>query len=290
MRRFRREAQILAALIHPHIATIYGLEEVPGACFLVMEYIPGQSLAERLASGPLSAEEAIRIAVQIGEALEASHRAGIIHRDLKPANVMLGPAGAKLLDFGLARLDLADRSPAMTAEGAILGTLQYMAPEQVEGRTADERTDLFAFGSVLYEMVAGRRAFEADSQAGIIAAILGREPPALSSVRTGTPLALQHVVTRCLAKDPRARWQTATDLLAELRWIAAGGATPRFAPGRHRLHLAVAWTLAVMAAAGWLLTFPAGWRAAPAAAVAVRAVIQPPNNHTFGYRPARGVA
>jgi Tol biopolymer transport system component/predicted Ser/Thr protein kinase len=283
--RFQREAQALASLNHPCIATIYGLEEADGVHFIVMEYIAGQSLAERLSGGRLSQAETLRLGVQIADALEAAHRAGIIHRDLKPANVMLGPTGPKLLDFGLAKLTLQDVPTDRTAEGAILGTLQYMAPEQVEGRPADERSDVFAFGTVLYEMLAGRRPFDAPSQAGIIAAILEREPEPLATVRPETPLALQRVVARCLAKHAHARWQSMIDLREELKWVAETPARIADPPSRkhQRAHVIVAWSVAALAVAGWLLTVMLS-RARPVgpAPTAVRAVVPPPADYVFG--------
>ena len=224
LQRFKQEAQLLAALNHPHIASIYGLEDAGGIRFLVMELIEGRSLAEQIAKGTLKPREALTIAIDIGGALRAAHRAGIIHRDLKPANIMLGPSGAKLLDFGLAtrsahEFPLATVS-AQTAPGTIMGTLPYMAPEQVQGRPTDARTDIFAFGCVLYEMFTGKRAFEADSQATLAVAILEHDPPPPSSLQPAVSPALERVVTRCLRKDPGERWQSAADLTSELQWLA----------------------------------------------------------------------
>jgi len=234
-RRLEREARSASALNHPHICTVYDIGIEAGTPYLVMEYLDGETLAGRLArTGPLPLPQALDIAAQIADALSAAHGAGIVHRDLKPANIMLVKAGpgrtglldAKLLDFGLARntkpsAEAAGRD-SVSATGLVIGTVPYMAPEQVAGRAVDPRTDLFAFGAVLYEMLSGRRAFDADSQAGVIAAILDREPPPITDVQPLTPPSLDRLVRKCLAKEPDQRWQTASDLADELRWIAEG--------------------------------------------------------------------
>ena len=242
--RFEREAKLLAALNHPNIAAIYSFEEIPGSSssssrhLLVMELLEGESLAERLVKGPLSAAQVLRIGRDICAALAAAHRKGIVHRDLKPANVFLSNAGTKLLDFGLAKLrerveagELSqlqtERASPMTGAGTVLGTLPYMAPEQLEGRPADARTDLFALGSVLFEMVTGKRPFSGDSSTAVITAILTTEPPAVSTLRSLSPPALDRVVRTCLAKDPDERWQSAADLGRELSWIEADGSGSR---------------------------------------------------------------
>ena len=233
--RFDREARAISQLTHPNICTLYDVGDHQGTAYLVMELLDGQTLAERLSSAPsgLPMEVALPLAIQIGEALAAAHRAGLVHRDLKPGNVMLTKAGAKLLDFGLAKatsaaqssgLTMAPTTPAaMTAQGTIVGTFQYMAPEQIEGHEADARTDIFAFGCVLYEMLAGRKAFEGKSHASLIGAIMHAEPPPLQTAAPLAPAALDRLVRKCLAKDPDARWQTARDLVDELTWIAHGG-------------------------------------------------------------------
>jgi eukaryotic-like serine/threonine-protein kinase len=200
-----------------------------------MEHLDGQTLAARLKKGPLPLEQALQCAIQMASALDKAHRAGVVHRDLKPGNIFLVRSGgasapliAKLLDFGLAKAmtpaiataSATTRSPDLTAPGLIVGTVQYMAPEQVEGKEADGRTDIFAFGTVLFEMLTGKKAFEADSNAGLMAAILEREPPLLSSVQPLATPALDRLVGTCLAKDPDDRWQTARDLLRELQWLA----------------------------------------------------------------------
>ncbi len=232
--RFEREARAISALSHPHICALFDVGQHDGARFLVMEFLEGETLAARLERGGLPTEQSLRIAIQVAEALEKAHRHGFIHRDLKPGNVMLTKSGAKLLDFGLAKATgLAPHvatltssptvSSPLTAEGTIVGTFQYMSPEQLDGREADARSDLFAFGAVLYEMLTGRKAFEGKSQASVIAVILEREPTPVSSLAPMTPPALDRAVKRCLAKDPDERWQTAHDLRVELQWILEGG-------------------------------------------------------------------
>jgi serine/threonine-protein kinase len=232
--RFEREARTISRLDHPHICTLHDVGRENGIDFLVMQYLEGETLAERLIKGPLPVDQAIRHGIEIAEALHKAHRAGIVHRDLKPGNIMLTRAGAKLLDFGLAKAGapaaagagasmLPTTPPGLTDQGTILGTFQYMAPEQLEGGEADARTDIFAFGAMLYEMVTGKRAFEGKSQASLIAAILDREPPAISAVQPLAPSSLDHVVATCLAKEPDARWQSAADLARELTWIAQSG-------------------------------------------------------------------
>lgn len=229
--RFDREAKTISQLDHPNICALYDLGEQDGVSYLVMQYLEGETLAQRVERGPLPLEQALAIAIQIASALDSAHRAGVVHRDLKPGNILLTKAGAKLLDFGLAKsapgaapasnLSMLPTSPpTLTAQGTILGTFQYMAPEQLEGQDADQRTDIFAFGTVLYEMVTGNKPFQGKSQASLIAAILTSEPPPIVNVQPLTPLALDRVVRKCLAKDPDARWQTARDLHDELSWIA----------------------------------------------------------------------
>jgi serine/threonine protein kinase/Tol biopolymer transport system component len=252
--RFDREARAISSLSHPHICSLYDVGQQDGIDYLVMEYIEGESLAERLEKGPLPLNQALSYAIQVADALDKAHRAGIVHRDLKPANIMLTRSGAKLLDFGLAKLranddggDFAGQSNlptepvGFTGEGTIVGTFQYMAPEQLEAGQVDTRTDIFAFGAVLYEMITGRRAFTGKSRLSLIGAILKDEPPALSTVQPMSPLALDHIVKTCLAKDPDERWQTARDLMRELKWVGsgsdAGTAVPVVIRGKNRERL-----------------------------------------------------
>jgi Tol biopolymer transport system component/predicted Ser/Thr protein kinase len=227
--RFEREARAIAALSHPHICTVHDVGRHDGTDYIVMELIEGRSLADRLEAGPLPIAEALRYASEIADALDSAHRAGIVHRDLKPANVMVTKTGVKLVDFGLAKatsplVDMGQSvmptTPAnLTVQGTILGTLQYMAPEQIEGAVVDARSDIFAFGAVLYEMVTGRKAFTGKSPASVMGAVLKEQPPAIGSLQPLAPRGLERIVTTCLAKDPDDRWQTARDLARELRWV-----------------------------------------------------------------------
>ena len=233
--RFDREARAISQLTHPHICTLYDVGDGGGTAFLVMEYLEGETLEQRLRKRAMPLDEALRIAIQIADALSVAHRGGIVHRDLKPGNVMLTRSGAKLLDFGLAKASgteatvagsMVPTTPAnLTAQGAILGTFQYMAPEQLEGQEADARSDIFAFGALLYELVSGRKAFEGRSRASLIAAILEHDPPPLASLQPLTPSSLDHIVAKCLAKNPDDRWQSARDVTTELKWLASKPAT-----------------------------------------------------------------
>ena len=240
--RLEREARIVSSLDHTNICALYDVGHEAGRDFLVMQYLEGETLADRLSKGPLSPDRALACAIDIAAALAAAHKSGVIHRDLKPGNVMLTKSGIKVLDFGLARLNTnggpagsdgvtvsasPDRYP-VTEEGIVLGTVPYMAPEQVEGKATDARTDIFALGAVLFEMLAGRRAFDGSSPARTMMAILDVDPPAVSSLRTGVPMAIDRVVRKCLAKDPDARWQSARDLADELTWLreTTNGSTP----------------------------------------------------------------
>jgi Tol biopolymer transport system component/predicted Ser/Thr protein kinase len=226
--RFEREARTIGALRHPHICVLYDVGRQEGADFLVMEYLEGETLAERLTRGALPLDEAMKVAIELADALDKAHRQSVTHRDLKPGNIMLTEGGAKLLDFGLAKLKQGPQSgntpaPDATTPGTILGTMQYMAPEQLEGIEADARTDIFAFGAILYEMLTGKRAFAGKSQAQLIAAIVSSDPEPLSKSQPMAPPALEYVIRRCLAKDPEQRLQTAWDLVCQLQWIAEGG-------------------------------------------------------------------
>ena len=233
--RFEREARAVSSLNHPHICTLYDIGSENGIDFMVMEHIEGDTLADRLKKGALPLDEALRYGTEIADALDKAHRQGVVHRDLKPGNIMLTKSGAKLLDFGLAKMTAAETNAGglsalpteakpLTQEGSILGTFQYMAPEQLEGKEADARTDIFSFGALLYEMVTGRRAFEGKTQASLITAIMSADPPPISELQPSPPAALEHVVKKCLSKSPDERWQTARDLADELRWTRAEGA------------------------------------------------------------------
>ncbi len=256
--RFEREAKAISQLSHPHICALYDVGNEHGVEYLVMEYLEGESLAQRLTRGALPVEQTMRYGMEIADALDRAHRQGIVHRDLKPGNVMLTGSGVKLLDFGLAKalnpegpVDSLTTAPTeardVTAEGTILGTLSYMAPEQLEGKKADSRTDIFALGMTLYEMATGRKAFPGSSQASVISSIMSSEPPPISAVAPMTPAALDRVVKTCLAKDPNDRWQSAHDVGIELRWIAEGRFEERAAdtssPNRGRRER-VAWITA----------------------------------------------
>jgi Tol biopolymer transport system component/aminoglycoside phosphotransferase (APT) family kinase protein len=239
--RFEREARAIAALDHPHICAVHDVGEHDGTRYLVMQYLDGETLAARLAraKGPLPLDQALKVGIEIADALDKAHRAGITHRDLKPANIMLTKSGAKLLDFGLAKL----RGPAApismsgmtrlatptpnTAHGTILGTVHYMAPEQVEGREADARADIWALGVVLYEMLTGVRPFDGASAASVIGAILKDRPPSLSTRQPLAPPLLDYLIDRCFEQDPDNRWQSAGDLRSQLAWLAAAISRPR---------------------------------------------------------------
>ncbi|MEK6325180.1 MAG: protein kinase [Acidobacteriota bacterium] len=262
--RFEREARAVSSLNHPHICTLHDIGSQDGLDYLVMELIEGESLADRLLKGLLPTDQVLRYSTQIADALDKAHRAGIVHRDLKPANIMLTKSGTKLLDFGLAKMQASDSGlvtsatslpterHSLTGEGTILGTFQYMAPEQLEGREADARSDIFAFGAVVYEMATGKKTFTGKSQASLIGAILHTEPPAISTVQPMTPPALDRVVKRCLAKDPDDRWQTARDLTMELAWIAEGGSQAELrvpVMAQHKTRERVMWASASFALA-----------------------------------------
>jgi serine/threonine protein kinase/Tol biopolymer transport system component len=233
--RFEREARTISQFSHPNICTLHDIGTHDGLDYLVMEYIEGESLEQRLTKGPVPPQQGLAYGIQIADALDKAHRAGIIHRDLKPGNVMLTKSGAKLLDFGLAKLqeevsvmaaaltEMTVETKRLTTEGMLVGTFQYMAPEQLEGKQPDARSDIFAFGAVLYEMLSGKPAFGGKTKASMIAAILSSEPPPLSAVQPLAPPAVERVIKQCLAKDPDERWQSAGDIARELKWIAEGG-------------------------------------------------------------------
>jgi hypothetical protein len=285
--RFEREAKAISQLNHPNICTLHDVGEEQGTSFLVMELLDGETLADRLAKGPLPLADVLRYGVQIADGLDRAHRAGIVHRDLKPGNIMITKTGAKLLDFGLAKggattsaeaaADQPTIAKSLTQEGTIIGTFQYMAPEQLEGTPADARTDIFALGAVLYEMATGRRAFEGKTRTSLIAAIVSGEPPAITNVQPLAPASLDHVIATCLAKDPDARWQSAHDVAQELRWIETNAAAVAPARAASKRWIAVA-ALAVVAAA-ILAALYVRARAHPAAAVAFS--ILPPRGYFF---------
>ena len=262
--RFEREAQAIAALHHPHICVLHDIGNQDGVEFLVMEHLEGETVEHRLKNGAMPLDRVLQHAIEIADALDSAHRAGIVHRDLKPGNVMLTKDGAKLLDFGLAKFGAGAGARAhatvppttprtLTAEGTIVGTFQYIAPEQLEGKEADRRTDLFAFGALLYEMVTGRRAFAGESRSNLIAAILRDHPPPLSATVPVAPPALDLVVRACLAKDPDERLQSARDVALQLRWIRDGAlqgglaAPAETAPDARRRRLVRLGTLALVA-------------------------------------------
>lgn len=236
--RFEREAKAISSLSHPHICPLYDVGHQDGIDFLVMEYLEGETLADRLAKGPLPLEQVLKYGIEICGGLERAHHTGVVHRDLKPGNIMLTKAGAKLMDFGLAKVvsplgSLASGSTAtlstppgsqpLTAQGTIVGTFQYMSPEQVEGKESDVRSDIFSLGAVLYQMATGRIAFEGKTAASLIAAILERDPAPISDVKPMTPPALERAVKTCMVKDPDERFQSVHDLKLQLKWIADGG-------------------------------------------------------------------
>lgn len=261
--RFEREARAVARLNHPHICTLYDVGRQGDIEFLVMEFLDGETMAARLARGPLPLDEALKHATALAQALARAHREGITHRDIKPSNVMLTESGIKLLDFGLAKLR--DRSDTYTPgspiddqstgeplsrDGALVGTIAYMSPEQLEGRPVDARTDIYALGLVVYEMITGQRAFARASQAGLIAAILKEEPPAMTVVQPKTPTAVERIVLTALAKDPDKRWQDAGDLARELAWVATGSHTTTVEAGPRRARRRLgAWLLPASVAA-----------------------------------------
>ena len=269
--RFEREAKAISSLSHPNICTLHDVGIQDGLDYLVMEFLEGESLAQRLTRGPIPIEQVIRIGSEVASALDAAHRSGIVHRDLKPGNIVLTKSGAKLLDFGLAKtavsaptagsaLDALTSMPTqvegaapLTTEGTLLGTFQYMAPEQLEGKEADARTDIFALGAVLYEMVTSKPAFSGGSRASLISSIMSAQPQSVTAVQPLTPPAFERLIRTCLAKDPNDRWQTAHDVALQLQWIGEGGSAvglpaPVSARRARREHFA--WALAAIGIVG----------------------------------------
>ena len=274
--RFEREAKTVSSLNHPHICTLFDVGREGDTDYLVMELVEGETLAERLEKGALPTADVLKLGTQIADALDRAHRAGVVHRDLKPGNVMLTKSGAKLMDFGLARAPgMAGpagsgvsvvgltHSPTvaapLTAEGTIVGTFQYMAPEQLEGNEVDARSDLWALGCVLYEMTTGRRAFEGKSQASLISAIMSSQPPPISQVAPLAPPGLERLVQACLAKDPADRLQNAHDIRMQLAWLVEGGSqagVPAPVAAKRRSRERLAWMLA---AAGLIAAAALAW-------------------------------
>ena len=272
--RFEREAKTISNLNHPHICVLHDIGHQDGIDYLVMECVEGETLAKRLKKGPLPLQQVVKLGAQIADALDKAHRSGVVHRDLKPGNIMLTPTGAKLLDFGLAKpANLASGAPLtaastqatpVTQEGTVVGTFQYMSPEQIEGKELDGRSDIFPLGAVLYETLTGQRAFQGKNQLSVASAIFEKEPTPISSIKPMTPPALDHAIRRCLAKEPERRWQSAADLAGELQWIAESGSQAGVAAPtvplrklRERMGWALALPLAIIAmiaAMGW-------WRA-----------------------------
>ncbi|MEA2163820.1 MAG: eukaryotic-like serine/threonine-protein kinase [Thermoanaerobaculia bacterium] len=295
--RFDREARTISQLTHPHICTLYDVGHEGGIDYLVMELLDGEMLSDRLSKGPLPLDQVLRYGAEIASALDRAHRSGIVHRDLKPGNVMLTRSGAKLLDFGLASVRAggsdggvfsgatqATVAKPLTQEGAILGTFQYMAPEQLDGLDADRRTDIFALGALLYEMATGSRAFEGKTRTSLIAAIVSASPRPLREVVPLTPPALEHVIARCLEKDPEDRWQNAQDIAEELRWIGEAGSQAGVAASitgmRRRRESWIHLALAVSALAA--LVFAALFvRERLASKPGIVAAIQPPEGMHF---------
>jgi eukaryotic-like serine/threonine-protein kinase len=295
--RFEREAKTISTLSHPHICALYDVGREGETEYLVMEYLEGETLSERLVRGPLPVEQTLRFGIEIADALDKAHRQGIVHRDLKPGNVMLTKSGVKLLDFGLAKV-VAPATPQsgltslptvaggqnLTEAGTILGTFQYMSPEQLEGHEADARSDIFAFGAVLYEIATGRKAFSGKSQASLIGSILRDEPAPVSEVAPLTPPSLNRVIRTCLAKDPEDRFQTAHDVRLQLQWIAEGGSqaglpAPVVARRKNREKLAWAAAAAALLVAA---VFAVGYfHRAPRPAERIRSFLLPPEKVDF---------
>jgi len=294
--RFEREARTISSLSHANICTLHDVGHENGIDFLVMEYLEGETLAQKLSKGAMTTEQALRYGIEVADALDKAHKQGIVHRDLKPGNIMLTKAGAKLLDFGLAKFQppasqkvmssvsvlATEEKQNLTAEGSIVGTFQYMSPEQLEGKDADSRTDIFAFGTVLYEMMTGRKAFTGKSQASLIAAILEKDPQPMSELQPMTPPALERAVKTCLAKDPDDRWQTAHDVMLQLKWIVEGFSQPAIsvpvAPKRKRVERIWMIASALLFALASLLAFLYLQRSPDNARFAILAIPAPKNS------------
>jgi serine/threonine protein kinase/Tol biopolymer transport system component len=293
--RFDREARVISSLNHPNICHLYDVGSQDGVDFIVMEFLDGETLADRLIKGPLPLEQVLKCGIEICEGLEKAHKSGVVHRDLKPGNIMLTKSGAKLMDFGLAKametvktaaatatLGMPGHDSPVTTQGTVVGTFQYMAPEQVEGKEADPRSDIFALGAVLYEMATGKRAFEGKTTTSVIAAVLERDPAPVSAVQPASPPAFDGLVKACLAKDPDERIQTAHDLKLQLKWIAeagsqAGVTLPATNKWRERVLAAAALLFAAIAA---VLGY-AHLRGTANDPPEIRASILPPENESF---------
>ena len=295
--RFEREARIISRLNHPHICTLHDVGHQDGTDFLVMEYLEGETLAQRITRGVLAVPEVLKISIDILDGLEQAHRAGVVHRDLKPGNVMLTNAGAKLLDFGLAKPAMAGTSASsastpvfsaamtlsaaspqspLTTSGVLVGTVQYMAPEQFQGKEADARSDIFAFGSMLYEMATGKRPFLGKTQIKVVSAILEDHPPPVLPLRPGLPPAMDYVIATCLKKLPDDRYRSAHDIALQLKWISG---IPKQPPAQtqsiSKLWIAAALFLGVVVG-GLALSVLSG--RPPAQPVALW-ILPPPRNH-----------
>lgn len=292
--RFAREARAVSSLSHPNICALYDVGHQDGVDFIVMEYLEGETLAARIKKGPIPIEQLFRSGIEVAQALDTAHRHGVIHRDLKPGNIMLTRTGAKLLDFGLATLKAGPSSDEgqgedhrLTATGMVVGTLHYMAPEQIEGREADARTDIFALGAVLYEMASGQPPFTGKTTSAVMTAILGTEPPPVGTLRPDAPPALGRLIKTCLAKEPDERWQTAHDVALQLRGIAEGSSDSQQLVQPAALPKArsrqVAWTVAVLAL---LLVGVLGvsyLRKTPVETGTIRFEVYPPTKSTFNF-------
>ncbi len=309
--RFEREARSISKLNHPHICVLHDIGQQDGVDYLVMEYIEGETLGQRLEKGPLPLEQVLKIGIEIADALDKAHRQGIIHRDLKPGNIMLTKSGAKLMDFGLAKpaaaalvvagsaggaltpssptsptASLARPVSPLTAAGTIVGTFQYMAPEVVQGQEADGRSDVFSFGCVLYEMATGKRAFEGKSQISVLAAILEKEPEPISKLHPTAPPALEWVVKTCLAKDPEERWQAAHDVAIQLKYVSQSStqlAAAVSAVKPRRKHDRMAWITAALAGVAALVLAISYYTVATRPGPVIRATILPAEKAVFDF-------
>jgi serine/threonine protein kinase len=301
--RFDREARSISSLNHPHICSLYDIGHQDGIDYLVMEFLEGETLAERLKKGPLSLKKTLAIGVDVCDALELAHGHGIVHRDLKPGNIMLTASGAKLMDFGLAKAmtvsskatvgssaapsftaaATAVSSSPLTTAGTVIGTVQYMSPEQIEGKEIDSRSDIFSLGSVLYEMASGKQAFEGKSQISLASAILEKDPEPISTIKPMIPAAFEHALATCLQKEADQRYQTAHDLKLHLQWITTSSSSMAMSamPRRARKHEPLWWALGFLIALGLGLTIGALINRSGPPAPVMRTVINPPDGTTL---------